>query len=160
MGPRAGNGSAPDIGASPAPPSGPAWDRLEGQLGWYGGKAAEARKWYLGLKVLQIVVAAAITVVAAGGASRTVAAALGATVVVVEGIQQLFQFHGNWIRYRTAAEALKRERTLFLERAGPYADAGGERPEAMLAEVVENIVSKEGAAWAGGSEPRRQKEGT
>jgi hypothetical protein len=72
--------------------------------------------------------------------------ALGAVVVVLEGLQQLFQFQQNWIAYRVTAQALTRERSLCLAGAGPYANA--ERPVALLAQRVERIVSQESGAWA------------
>ena len=126
--------------------TGPAWERLEDQLGWYEQKSRNNKLWFQSLKVAQIVIAAAIPVSAAAGASATVAGALGAVIVVLEGLQQLFQFQQNWIAYRVTAEALKRERSLCLARAGPYANA--ERPDAVLAQRVERIVSQEYGAWA------------
>jgi Protein of unknown function (DUF4231) len=148
MGARAAKAPLLDEGGAAPAPTGPVWERLEDQLGWYDRKSGDARRWYQSLKVVQIVVAAAIPVAAAAGASRTVPAALGATVVVIEGIQQLFQFHQNWIRYRTAAESLKREKYLYLAKAGQYATA--DSPDALLAETVERISSKEGASWSEG----------
>jgi hypothetical protein len=121
-------------------------DRLEDQLDWYDGKAGRNRVWFQSLKVTQIVVAAAIPVVAAAGASTAVAGALGGVIVVLEGLQQLFQFQQNWVAFRGTAEALKHEKFLFLAAAGPY--AGAERATALLAERVENLVSQETAAWA------------
>jgi hypothetical protein len=121
-------------------------DRLEDQLAWYEEKAGRHRRWFQGLKVGQIVVAAAIPAVAAAGASVGVAGALGAVVVVMEGLQQLFQFQQNWIAYRGTAEALKREKFLFLAAAGPY--AGPEGRDRLLAERVEGLVSQEHAAWS------------
>jgi hypothetical protein len=47
---------------------------------------------------------------------------LAADIVVLEGVQHLYQFHEQWIAYRSTAEALKRERYLYLASAGPYAD--------------------------------------
>jgi hypothetical protein len=126
--------------------TGHAWERLESQLGWYEEKSRQHKRWYQGLKVAQIVIAAAIPVVAAAGGSATVAGALGAVIVVLEGLQQLFRFQENWIAYRVTAEALKREKFLCLARAGAYARA--DRIEAMLAEQVERIVSQESGAWA------------
>ena len=72
--------------------------------------------------------------------------AAGALIVVLEGLQQLQQYQQRWTIYRSTAERLKHEKYLFLARAGPY--AGAERPEAMLAERVEGLVSQEHAAWA------------
>jgi Protein of unknown function (DUF4231) len=121
-------------------------DRLEDQLAWYEQKAKHHSRWFQSLKVGQLVVAAAIPAVAAAGASAGVAGALGAVVVVMEGLQQLFQFQQNWIAYRGTAEALKREKFLYLASAGPYSGPDGR--DRLLAERVESLVSQEHAAWA------------
>ena len=126
--------------------TGPAWERLEDQLDWYERRSTHNKRWYQWLKVAQLVIAASIPVVAAAGASATAAGALGAVVVVLEGLQQLFQFQQNWIAYRVTAQALTRERSLCLAGAGPYANV--ERPVALLAQRVERIVSQESGAWA------------
>jgi hypothetical protein len=120
-------------------------DRLEDQLSWYEEKAKHHKRWFQSLKVAQIVVAAAIPAVAAAGASAGVAGALGAVVVVMEGLQQLFQFQQNWIAYRGTAEALKHEKFLYLASAGPYTGPDGR--DRLLAERVEGLVSQEHAAW-------------
>jgi hypothetical protein len=141
-------GESPPTVVSPgdAAEGGPAWERLEDQLRWYEGKSRHHVTWYQSLKVAQIVIAAAIPAAVAAGASAAVAGALGAVIVVLEGLQQLFQFQQNWISYRSTAEALKHEKFLYLASAGPYREA--EWPEAILAERVENLVSQETVAWA------------
>ena len=53
-----------------------------------------------------------------------------------------------------AEQRLKHEKFLFLARAGAYATA--ERPEALLAERVEGLVSQEQAAWVSHYEPSKQ----
>src|SRR5688572_11293419 len=90
----------------------PAWDRLHDQLEWYERTSARHKGWYQSLKVAQIVVAASIPASASLGSSIAVAGVLGAIVVVLEGLQQLFQFQQNWIGYRSTAEALKHEKYL------------------------------------------------
>jgi uncharacterized protein DUF4231 len=77
--------------------------------------------------------------------SAWVTGSLGALIVVLEGLQQLFQFQQNWTGYRATAEALKHEKYLYLARAGPYADVAG--VDALLAERVEAVVGREHAAW-------------
>lgn len=124
----------------------PTWERLEQQIGWYGRNARRNKRWYMRIKVLQIVAAAIIPVIAAVGMSTWVAGGLGALVVVLESMQQLFQFHSNWTHYRSTAEALKHEKFLYLAHAGAYARAA--QPLALLAERVEGRVSQEHAAWA------------
>jgi hypothetical protein len=91
-------------------------------------------------------VAAAIPVTAAAGGSAALAGGLGAVVLAVEGVQQLFQFQQNWVAYRGTAAALEREKFLYLAQAGPYRD--GRVGERRLAERVEELVATEQAAWA------------
>ncbi len=59
-------------------------------------------------------------VVAAGaGAPNWLVAALGAAVVLLEAVQQLYQWHTNCVLYRSTAEPLEHEKILFLSCAGP-----------------------------------------
>jgi uncharacterized protein DUF4231 len=73
-----------------------AWERLESQIKWYGGHARSNKRWYMRIKLVQIVSAAVIPVIAAADLAVWIAGALGALVVVLESVQQLFQFHSNW----------------------------------------------------------------
>ena len=141
---------------APAPPAaaGPAWERMEEQLQWYDSKAGHHKRWFQTLKVVQLVVAALIPVIVAAKWPSAIAGLLGAAVVVLEGIQQLFQFQQNWVSYRATAEALKHEKYLFLSRAGHYAAAT--RPQALLAERVEGLVSQEHAAWSAAQPESKQ----
>src|SRR4051794_37201823 len=81
--------------------------RLEDQLGWYERRARRSKQGYQSLKLIQIVIAAAIPVIAALDGSAALAGVLGGVIVVLEAVQQLFQFQQNWIRYRATAEGLK-----------------------------------------------------
>jgi hypothetical protein len=125
-------------------PDGPVGERLESQLTWYDKRAQSSQRWFTVLKVTQIVVAAAIPVVAAAGGSAAVAGAMGAVIVVLEGLQQLFQFQQNWTRYRSTCEALKHEKFLFLAHVDPYAGANSEQ---LLAARTETLLSQETSAW-------------
>ena len=127
----------------------PAWARLVDQLDWYDRKSAAAQRAFTRLKVLEIVVAAAIPVVAGMSGPAWLTAALGSTVVVLEAVQQLYQWQTNWVLYRSTAEALKHEKFLFLSSAGPYATA--DRPR-LLAERLEGLISQEHARWTQGRE--------
>ncbi len=122
------------------------WERLEAQIAWYSGGAKRNKRWYLRIKVVQILSAALIPVLSATSLPTWVAGGLGATIVVLESIQQLFQFHSNWTQYRSTSEALKHEKFLYLARAGAYAKASD--PTALLCERVEGRVSQEQSAWA------------
>lgn len=140
------NGSPSADGLTSPAPSDAVLERLDAQLAWYERKAARHKVAHQSIKLVQIVVAAAIPVAVALGASPEVAAVMGAVIVVLESVEQLFQLQRNWTSYRTTAEALKREKHLFLAGAGRYGSA--ERPHARLAEAVEALVSEETTAWA------------
>src|SRR5262249_53999523 len=98
----------------------PTWDRLEEQLAWYDRKSQSAQQTYKRLKLAQIVIAAVVPIVAALEAPALATATIAAVVVVLEGVQQLYQWQTLWITYRSTAEALKHERYLYLAHAGPY----------------------------------------
>ena len=55
------------------------------------------------------------------------------------------QLQEHWISYRSAAEALKHERYLYLAKAGPYT---GDDHHRVLAERIEGLISQEHAKWA------------
>ena len=135
----------------------PAWARLQDQIGWYDAKSQLNQRWFKVLKVCQIVVAAAIPVGAAASAPLWLIGGGGALIVVLEGLQQLQQYQQNWTTYRATCERLKHEEFLFLARAGPYVTAP--KPEALLAERVEGLVSQEHAAWASHQEEDGRKMG-
>ena len=134
--------------SAPAEPtSSPSWQRLEEQIDWYSRGATRNKRSYMRIKVVQILSAATIPVLAATGLP---------TWVVLESIQQLFQFHSNWTQYRSTAEGLKHEKYLYLASAGAYSKAAD--PGALLAERVEGRVSQEHATWA--SEQQQQGAGS
>lgn len=142
---------APITGTGPGKPvsvpsqESPAWARVQDQIAWYDAKSQLNQRWFKGLKVCQIVTAAAIPVAASVSAPIWLVGGGGAFIVVLEGLQQLQQYQQNWTTYRATCEQLKHEQFLFRARAGPYDDAPN--PEALLAERVESFVSQEHAAW-------------
>ena len=130
------------------------WRRLEDQIGWYDRKSGSAQHWYKGLRVFQLVVSVSIPVVVGFDVPSVVTAILGGAIAVVEGVQQLFQFHEHWILYRSTAESLKHQRYLYLAQARPYAGRDRDR---VLAEQIEGLVSQEHARWTS-AHPKEEKE--
>jgi uncharacterized protein DUF4231 len=128
----------------------PTLERLDDQINWYDRKSARHKRYFNVFKVVTMVAAAAIPVLTAlplaDKLSLPLAATLGASIVVIEGIQQLYQLQTNWILYRSTCESLKHEKYLFLASAGPYAAA--QNPHSLLAERIESLVSQEHAKWA------------
>ena len=127
----------------------PAWHRLENQRKWYAEKGALNQKWYKGLKLVQIVLAAAIPIIALLPVLYTkfIVAIFGALIAILEGAQQLYQFHTLWTEYRSTAEHLKHEKYLFLSLSGPYRGLTQDEALLSLAERIEEHISKEHAKW-------------
>ena len=125
-------------------------ERLEDQIQWYDRKSAGSQRKYKVLKICTIVSAAVVPATAGLPALHLLTAGLGVFIVVIEGIQQLYQFQSNWIAYRSTCEALKHEKYLYFGKAGIYATAND--PHALLAERIESMVSQEHAKWASSQE--------
>jgi hypothetical protein len=121
--------------------------RLEDQIDWYSRKSSLNHGRFKLMKGVTIASAAAIPVLTTTTIpyGRYIAAGLGVLIAVMEGLQQLNQYNSNWTSYRATSEALKHEKFLYLEKAGPYLTA--QNPQAMLAERVESLISQEGAKW-------------
>jgi hypothetical protein len=124
-----------------------AWTRLEDQRNWYSSKSKSCQHAYMRVKLAQLIISASVPVLAGLAAPAAVTSGIAAVVVVLEGVQQLYQWHANWILYRSTAESLKHERYLYLAHAGPYAGPDRDR---VLAERVEGLVSREHSKWTEG----------
>jgi hypothetical protein len=122
--------------------------RLESQINWYDEKSLDNQKTYKVCKIIEMIAAAIIPFAAGYSAPAFFTGGLGVIIVVLEGVQQLFQYHNNWIAYRSTCESLKHEKYLYLGNAGPYLKV--EDKIALLAERVESLVSKEHAKWIRG----------
>jgi Protein of unknown function (DUF4231) len=139
----------------------PITERLDHQIEWYSARSEGNQRRYKTLKITVIILAALIPLlsgldipyIAPTGVPKSFLGLLGALIAIIEGLQQVNQHHATWISYRSTAEALKRERFLYLGKAGPYLAVPDAR--ILLAERVEGIVSQERAAnyqdceWSG-----------
>jgi len=127
----------------------PAWYRLEDQQKWYDDQSILNQKRYKQLKLIQIVTAALIPLISLMGLplAKYTVALFGAVIVVLESIQQLYQYHTLWTEYRSTAEHLKHERYLFLSLSGPYRELDQEKALIVLSERIEENISKEHSKW-------------
>jgi uncharacterized protein DUF4231 len=119
--------------------------RLEDQIKWYDTRSGYNQRMFKALKVSVVGAAALIPFMSGAGAPAWGTGFLGVVVVVLEAVQQLNQYHSNWMAYRSTAEALKHEKYLHAASAGPYASS--DNPHALLAERIEGLVSQEHAKW-------------
>jgi hypothetical protein len=122
------------------------WQEVSAQFAWYGKAATRTRLWYQGLKVLALVAGASVTLLAAISAPAAVTASVAGVIVVVEGAQQIFQFHSNWISYRGSAELLRRHAFLYVASVKPYDQPSTRR--ARLAAVLMEVTAEEKSSWS------------
>jgi len=119
-------------------------DRLEDQISWYNKNSLRSHFLFKMLKAVVIVCAALIPLLSGLQATLPwLTGSLGALIAVLEGLQQLNQYQQNWILYRSTCESSKREKYLYLAKAGPYAGVSDAR--ALLAERIEPLGSEEEA---------------
>ena len=132
----------------------PTIHRLEKQIDWYDSKCKINQRWSQGLKIIEIIIAAFIPFLAGTNAPAILTGTAGVLIVILEGVQQLFQFQHNWITYRSTCENLKHEKYLWLAKAGPYLNI--KAADAVLADRVESLISKEHSKWIAGQEKAAQ----
>ena len=146
-------------------------ERVIGQKDYYSGKSATMQKRYKMWQIIKIVCALLIPIItvidatlksqaaeaAAEGATAcaecdynglifpVIIAILGGIVVLVEGIQKLYDYKDLWRKYRVTAEALKRESWYYNTGSGPYKNEN--EPFNLLVERCEALISDENTAW-------------
>ena len=127
--------------------SDPVWRELDSFFSWYSRAAGRARVAYQSLKMVALLLAAAVTVLAASGAPAVLTACVGAAIVVVEGTQQVFKFHTNWLRYRVVTETLREHGLLYLARLAPY-DGDATAAQGQLGALLRSVIEDERKQWA------------
>jgi len=88
----------------------PTLARLEDQIKWYDARSKNNQYKFKVLKGIVIVCAALIPFLSAVHAPEMAVGGLGIAIAVIEGLQQMNQYHSNWITYRSTAEALKHDK--------------------------------------------------
>ena len=123
------------------------WQELDAYFSWFSRAATQARVLYQALKLISLLLAALVTVLAARSAPAALTASFGAGIVVVEGIQQLFKFHTNWLRYRVATETLRMHALLYVARLAPY-DGEPEASRTALGNLLSSVLEDERRQWS------------
>ncbi|HWM07355.1 MAG TPA: DUF4231 domain-containing protein [Actinophytocola sp.] len=122
------------------------WQHLLARFAWYDRAANRHRLAFQVGKTTSLIVAASVPVVAAASAPAPLTATLAAIVVVLEGLQQLFQVQTHYLNYRSTAELLRETAYMYAARVGPYADPATRRNE--LADFIRRTVGDEGMRWS------------
>jgi hypothetical protein len=126
--------------------------RLDEQLNWLSKASRISKRWFLRLRILEILLGTAITILSPF-ASRlplglgSFAIALAGGAIAVSGSMLALNRHQeNWLRYRSLAEALKREKYLFLTASPPYDDPA--TAFHRLVNTSEALLGAESSLWS------------
>ena|SRR5215469_11554084 len=143
--------------------------RLDENIKYYKQSADRNLRTFYTFKMLQILTGASIPIcslvipiVSADGyrLAAIINGILGSLIAGTEGYLQLRQTERNWHRWRSTEQALQRERSLFVQEAGPYYSGTGPKPPNIrLAERVEQIISEEHLEWRAGLQQTTQVDG-
>ena len=134
--------------------------RLNNQINWYDQKSKTEKKWYYILKTIQIFLSGAIPVMAGNilkfNFLLLVISSFSALATLLEGVLSLCKFYEKWIQYRTIAEALKREKYMYLYSAGIYDSSNIDKLKTLV-ERCESLISSENINWANMSNNKKGK---
>lgn len=119
--------------------------RLEQEIDWYSKNSKSNQMWYKRLSILEIIFAALVPFAVVIKINVVFIAVFGLLIIIIQGLQGLFQFQNHWLSYRSTAENLKHEKYLWLAKAGPYSNESNS--EKNLAERIESIISQENSKW-------------
>jgi hypothetical protein len=122
--------------------------RIDDQIKWLSAKSGTNQNLFKRCRLAEIVLASLIPVVALLPlpelAGKLLVAAAGAAIAIIAGAVSLWRFQELWVQYRATAEALKREKFLYLTAAAPYA---GQDRFALLVSRVEALLAAENVSW-------------
>ena len=123
------------------------WRQFCVRFRWYDRAATRNRIAHLFLDFLALAAGASVTVLAALSAPAPVTAGVGATIVVVEGVQKIGQFHASWLNYRATAELMRQHGFSYAAGSRPYDDPVARRE--ALAQFMHDAIAKESTVWTG-----------
>ena len=122
-------------------------NRYEKELDWYDQKAVHNKKIHDLLQVVVIVFSAVTPVLILINESnlRIFAVLTSVIIAISTSAIKTFRFHENWLNYRTTAETMRREHSLYNTGAGDYSDADDR--QRFFVERIESLISRESTKW-------------
>ncbi len=126
-------------------------DRLNQQLSWLSKASRGNKRNFLQLRILEVLLGIGITIFSPfamqwGWRGALALSLAGGGIAVSGSLLALNHHQENWLRYRGLAEALKRQKYLFLTGTCPYDDASTAFPR--LVSTCESLLSVENNQWS------------
>jgi len=124
-------------------------ERVDDQLTWLGRASQRNKSHYMNGRILEILLGTFITISApllgTVDYGPQIIAIAGGGVAITGAISALTKNQENWLRYRSLAENIKREKFLFITGTPPY-DGMDSYPQ--LVQTVENLMLDERSTWS------------
>jgi hypothetical protein len=109
----------------------------------YQEKHTQNKAFYMTNRVIVLTLGASIPVLTTIDAPSWITALVGAAIVIVTGIGQIFAPYERYVAFRIGYKALDHERMLFLAGVGDYSVEGDTAETALAAKTAEIISSTE-----------------
>lgn len=121
--------------------------RYKEQMAWYDRKSARYKTLHNVSQVALIILSAItpVLILFQEWDLRSFAIVTSTTVSAIVALVSKFKIYETWIGYRGAAEAMRREYSLYSCRAGNYHDVLDR--DQLFIERIEEIVANEHAEW-------------
>jgi hypothetical protein len=144
-------------------------ERLDNQISWYEKKSAHNKLRFRICQFIVIVASAIIPIINLGlplaGPGNAgypyialgITAILGGIITIVTALSQMDTYFETWVLYRTTAEALKRERFLYINNAADYSNLPETIKNKLLVERVEAMLSSENTKFLSFQQQSRQQ---
>lgn len=125
-------------------------ERVDDQIAWYDTKSIKAQRNYK-LCTFAILCSSALIPFVTNLAiesfwTKVLVSFLGVCATLSQGVINVNKYNENWIEYRTICETLKKEKYMYLTRAGVYAEQGNRF--SYFSERIESTISQENVNWA------------
>jgi hypothetical protein len=104
------------------------------------------KRWFISLRTVEIASAATVPFLSGFASHPSIGATVGIIGIIITlcaGVTHLCQFQERWIEYRTTAEALKKEKFLFVTKQSPTTPVTTGDAFPILVQRIETVVSKE-----------------
>lgn len=127
--------------------------RVRNLLEWYLIVAQRKKCWFYFFSIISIIIPVAIGLLSgmpqnAPGNSLNILcliSILSGILVIINALAALFNLKDDWKRYRTTAERIKSEMTLFLKKVPPYDKETNS--DKLFIINLEEIVQNENNSW-------------
>lgn len=131
--------------------------RWQNQWQYYDNKASENKRNYQWLQLIIGVGSVAVPVLLGFQGTFTIIATIVSLVVAASAaVENVKKFGDGWRSFRTAAEALQREKALYDVSAGPYRIA--KRPFIRFVERCEDIIAQQNGQFMQREEQQTQNQ--